>query len=131
MAKNCNQCGASVSNDKSQFCCECGSKLNEEDIPVYPVEVIPKSLYVPKRQIEETKCTCSGCGNIWFFGKKDVWQRWDKKGMVVAKNMCPAACPCFLPMIFFGNDALYIDPNKCPKCGSRAIKKEQIIHDVQ
>ena len=129
MIRNCKQCGTLIDNEKSQFCPECG--LSSDSTSFNQIEIIPIDSNPVKRQIEETKCTCSGCGNIWFFGKKDVSVQQEKNCMMMEKNACAGACPCCLPLAFFGNEPRYNDPDKCPKCGSRAIKKEQIIHEVE
>jgi hypothetical protein len=77
--------------------------------------------------IKETKCTCSACGNIWFFGKQEVLENASKAMGNLGKDMmCCTGC---LPAIFIPEQKV-IDLSKCHKCGSRAIKKEEIIHEV-
>ena len=77
--------------------------------------------------IKETKCTCSSCGNIWYYGKQE---KLESKGAAMenlGKNMmCLSGC---LPAALIP-DKKTIDLNKCPKCGSRAIKKEIVQHMV-
>lgn len=80
------------------------------------------------KQIRETKCTCSACGNVWFYGKEDstiaVGNAMSNcgKSMMCCSGCFPAA---FIP------DKPVTDLNKCPKCNSRAITKEIVIHEVE
>jgi len=80
-----------------------------------------------KKIIQETKCTCSACGNIWYYGKQEKSEQTANalsnlgKGMMCCGGCLPAA---LIP------DKKNIDLNKCPKCGSRAIKKEVVDHEV-
>jgi len=79
------------------------------------------------KQIKETKCICSACGNIWFYGKEEIKESKLKKRQNLGKSMmCCGGC---LPALLIP-DKKVIDLNKCPKCGSKAIKKEIIIHNV-
>lgn len=90
------------------------------------------------RTITETKCTCKGCGNIWFYDKQDeVKLKADKieafgnqmsnagKGM-----MCCGGC---LPALFIPEKEK-IKPKEldvCDKCGSKAVEKEKVTHHVE
>jgi Zn-finger nucleic acid-binding protein len=77
--------------------------------------------------IKETKCTCLGCGNVWFYGKKDVFEaRTNKMRNASKEMMCCSGC---LPAVFIP-DKKTIDLNKCPKCGSHAVKKEEVVHVI-
>ena len=79
------------------------------------------------KRVKETKCTCSACGNIWYYGMTDVVQNLSDASSDCGKSMmCCTGC---LPAVFIP-DRKPVDLNKCPKCGSRAIKREEVIHEV-
>jgi len=76
--------------------------------------------------MKETKCTCQACGNIWYYGKKEA---------VEAKLTGLNKFGDTLIRIGHGGIAWLIPEsgkkdivNKCPKCNSSAIAKEQIMH---
>lgn len=78
--------------------------------------------------IQETKNTCQACGNIWFYGKQEVSEVNAAKMQNAGKAMmCCGGC---LPAAVVPNKKV-TDLNKCPKCGSRAITKEVVSHEVQ
>ena len=78
-------------------------------------------------QIKETKCTCQACGNIWFYGKQEAWENKSNALEHLSKSMmCCGGC---LPAVFMP-DKKVIDLNRCPKCGSKAIKREVVVHNV-
>ncbi len=79
------------------------------------------------KKIKETQCTCSVCGHTWFYGKQEVLEQTSATMENLGKSM--ACCTGCLPAIFIP-DKKVIDLNKCPKCGSKAIKKEEVIHEV-
>lgn len=78
-------------------------------------------------KVSETKATCKACGNVYYFGKKDqvehVSAKLDNCGTDL---MCCGGC---WPAMFMPRKKA-VDPNKCPKCGSRAIVKERVVHEV-
>lgn len=79
------------------------------------------------KTIKETKCTCNACGNIWFFGKQEALENAANAMGNLGKNMmCCTGC---LPALLIPNKNV-MDLGKCPKCGSRAIKSEEITHEV-
>jgi hypothetical protein len=77
--------------------------------------------------MEETKCTCKACGNIWYYGKKEA---------IEAKLSGLNKFGDTLIRIGQGGMAWLIPENKkdlvnkCPRCNSSAIAKEQITHEV-
>ena len=89
------------------------------------------------KKISEMKATCRGCGNVYFFGKQDESKyRSDQisncgSSMEDAGSsmMCCGGCwpAAFLPK---SQTKQTVDPNRCPKCGSRAITKEKVTHFV-
>lgn len=79
------------------------------------------------RKISETKATCKGCGHVYFFGKTDELDHLSAQMDECGKGMmCCGGC---LPAVFLPSKKA-TDPNRCPKCGSRAILKERITHEV-
>ena len=77
--------------------------------------------------ITETKCTCQACGNIWFYGGGDVLKQTTNTLSNMRKSaMCCAGC---LPAVFIP-DKKVVDLGKCPKCGSKAVRKEQVYHEA-
>lgn len=79
------------------------------------------------RKLSETKATCKACGHVYYFGKTDELEHLGTE-MENCSNamMCCGGC---WPMIFAPQKKA-VDPNKCPKCGSRAIQKEKVVHEV-
>lgn len=81
-----------------------------------------------KKEISETKCTCQSCGNIWYYGKTDQFENLGNNMQNLGKSMmCCSGCS---PAALIPNKQV-IDFDKCPKCGSRAVKKEKIVHGVE
>jgi len=79
------------------------------------------------KEISETKCTCSACGNVWYYGKQeDLENRANAMSNLGKSMMCCGGC---LPALLIPDKKL-VDLSKCPKCGSKAITKEEIIHRV-
>lgn len=79
------------------------------------------------KEIKETKCVCESCKNVWFYGKEEETERSLNALRNVSKAlMCCSGC---LPALFISDKEIK-DLNKCPKCGSRVVKKEIIIHHV-
>ena len=82
-----------------------------------------------KKDIWERKCTCKSCGNIWFYGKKEVMEQHHAEVFNSAKNEgCAGTMGC-LPVLVIPNKEV-IDLDKCPKCGSKDIIKEVVHHEV-
>jgi ssDNA-binding Zn-finger/Zn-ribbon topoisomerase 1 len=80
-----------------------------------------------KKVIKETKCTCNACGHVWFYGKQETREATSAVlGNLSKSMMCCSGC---LPAIFIP-DKKIIDLNKCPKCGSRAVTRETVSHEV-
>jgi len=79
------------------------------------------------KKIKETKCNCNACGHNWFYGKQEVLESTGAAmGNVGKSMMCCGGC---LPAVLIP-DKKVTDLNKCPKCGSKAIKKVVITHHV-
>ncbi len=94
----------------------------KNDEPIVNVASKPKT-----RQITETKATCNACGNIWFYGKSDSLEQVGNASSNCGKSMMCCTCsPCAL----FIPDKKISNLNKCPKCGSRAVNREKVTHDV-
>ncbi len=80
-----------------------------------------------KKVIQETKCTCSACGNIWYYGKQEESEQ--KRNIQNNKAKAMACCTGCLPALLIPSKKI-TDMDKCPKCGSRAVKKELVSHEV-
>lgn len=81
----------------------------------------------PKR-LNETRVTCLSCGNVWHYGKTEVLENMSGAFSNLGKSMmCCSGCT---PSLLIP-DKKVTDLNKCPKCGSRAIKKEVVTHELQ
>jgi hypothetical protein len=88
---------------------------------------IDQKTKIKEKKIKETKCICNACGHTWFYGKQDVLESTGAAMENLGKNLsCLSGC---LPAVFIP-DKKVIDLNKCPNCGSRAINKEEVIHEV-
>ncbi|UCZ54971.1 hypothetical protein LGQ02_09715 [Bacillus shivajii] len=90
------------------------------------------------KKIKETKCTCKACQHVWYYGKQDVIQNTGDKiqnfGSEMSNTgkdmMCCTGC---LPALFIPNKKIkenVKDLDQCPNCGSKAVKKETVVHDV-
>lgn len=89
------------------------------------------------RKIKETKCICQACGNIWYYGKvdleKNIADQKENKSIQLdnlgTDLMCCGGC---WPALFMPKRAIkdVKDLNKCPKCNSSAVKKEEVVHEV-
>ena len=81
-----------------------------------------------QKHIRETKCTCQSCGNVWYFGKTDELQNAGKTLQNLGKSMscCTGCAPALLI-----KDKEVKDLRKCPKCNSRFVKCENIIHEIK
>jgi predicted nucleic-acid-binding Zn-ribbon protein len=79
------------------------------------------------KTISETKCTCQACGSIWHYGKQDKTQQAAAASQNVGKAMmCCGGC---IPALFIPNQNV-VDLKKCPKCGSKAVKSEEVVHTI-
>jgi hypothetical protein len=77
--------------------------------------------------IKETKCTCNACGKVWNYGKKDLDEQRQAKLSNTGKSlMCCGGC---LPALLI-QDKKVVDLTKCPECGSRNIKTEEVSYEV-
>lgn len=74
------------------------------------------------KKIKETKATCKACGEVWYYGKADAIKNFGDKMSDAGKGMmCCGGC---LPK------STQRDLSKCPKCGSSAVDREEVIHEV-
>ncbi len=79
------------------------------------------------RKIKETRVTCQACGNVWHFGKTEELESASAALHNVGKSMmCCTGC---LPAVLIP-DQKVVDLTKCPKCGSKAVKKDIVEHEV-
>jgi predicted nucleic-acid-binding Zn-ribbon protein len=86
------------------------------------------------KKISETKATCKSCGHIYFYGRKDeldqAFSHLQADLNDTPKNLlcCTGCLPALL--IPDAKRKEKVDFDKCPKCGSRAVTKEKIVHEV-
>ena len=79
------------------------------------------------KKIRETRCTCAACGNVWHYGKAEALQATGAALQQAGKSMmCCTGC---VPAAAIPNQQV-TDLHRCPKCGSRAVSKETIEHEV-
>ena len=82
------------------------------------------------KRVWELKYTCKSCGNIWFYGKKEVME--SEQADVNALLEGEASLnPCCLPLLLIPRKkGKSINFGSCPKCGSDDITKEGVTHEV-
>lgn len=87
----------------------------------------PQSTDKKPVEVCETRCTCSACGNVWYYGKEEVQKNNAAKMNQVGKAMmCCGGC---FPALLIPNQEV-VDLDKCSKCGSKAVRKEIVTHHV-
>jgi hypothetical protein len=142
MAIKCNNCGALIIDDYARFCDKCGTptilsvsddsqeipSFNDKKISFNEIETLPKRKIISQKRIQETRCTCLACGKIWYYGKSEVLDDFGAKTRNLGKNISGFSCCCW-PMYYMPREKTSL--NQCPNCASKAIKKEQVIHEVE
>ena len=78
-------------------------------------------------KLQETKCTCGSCGHVWYFGKTDALENAGNAMSNLGKSMtfCSGCAPAILI-----KDKKVVDLRKCPKCNSKNVKCEKVIHEI-
>lgn len=76
------------------------------------------------KKISETRCTCNSCQNVWHYGMKDVLSNLGAASDNCGNTASPCGC------CGGASKQKIVDLDKCPKCGSRNIKKEKVVHEV-
>lgn len=89
------------------------------------------------KKIKETKAMCKACGHVWFYGKQEERENKGLKMQNAGSEMSNAGkdlmcCGGCLPALFIPESKTkeVKDLNKCSECGSKAVKKEKVVHDV-
>jgi len=70
--------------------------------------------------IEEIKCVCTQCNTTWFYGKEDKIDNISNRLISLGAHMQGKS------LTGSYHEQLIKDPDKCPKCGSRAIAKTKV-----
>lgn len=103
------------------FCANCGKKLPEgQKLCPECSDAAAKTPQAQPRRVLETGCTCSSCGHVWAY-KQDVIEPASAdlqnagKPIVLFRNCIPT------------QEAVAL--NKCPKCGSRSLRKKEITRE--
>ena len=83
------------------------------------------------KKIKEIKFECKNCGNTWFYDKKEYKKhKIENKGKTLQnagkKMMCCTGC---LPALLI-KDKNIEKLDECPECGSKAVEKEEVIHEI-
>lgn len=79
------------------------------------------------RKIRETRATCGACGKVWHYGKAEELQSAGAAMQNAGKAMmCCGGCA---PAVLIPQQKV-VDLNKCPKCGSRAVTRAIVEHEV-
>lgn len=86
-----------------------------------------KSAKADMKEIKETKCTCEACKNVWFYGKTE--ERENAMNALSNAGKAMMCCGGCFPSLLI-KDKEVRDFSKCPKCGSKAVKKEIVTHQV-
>jgi len=92
---------------------------------------------VSVKSIKETKCTCQVCGNVWYYDKQEYLENKGQR-MINSANqnsncssdlLCCSGCwpALFIPR---AQQVPVKNLNKCPKCNSSAITKEEVVHNI-
>jgi len=121
-----------MANDKPKTCSNCGKKLTflnttkkEYKGGILCAKCATK---IPESKISEIRATCQSCGNIWHYGKSDEVQNIGSAMQQAGKAMmCCTGC---VPALLIPTKQV-VDYNKCPKCGSKAVKKETVVHEIE
>jgi hypothetical protein len=80
------------------------------------------------KKVSEIRTTCLACGNTWHYGKSEQFENCGNSMQQVGKAMmCCGGC---VPALVIPDKEVK-DLNKCPKCGSKATKKETITYDIK
>lgn len=89
------------------------------------------------KKITETKCTCKACGNVWYYGKEEKIENFGEKLQNLGNDMSNTGknmmcCTGCLPALFIPEKqkTAVKDLNSCPNCGSKAVDKEKVVHEV-
>ncbi len=79
------------------------------------------------KKIKETRVICKACGNVWHYGKVEELESAGAALQNVGKSMmCCSGCA---PAALLPTQTV-VDLDKCQKCGSRAVTKEVVEHEV-
>ncbi len=73
--------------------------------------------------VKEVRATCQSCQHVWHYLPG---QKMQQAGETMQRAGC-AIMTCGLATLFMKKPT---DLGQCPKCGSRAVKAEDVVHEV-
>ncbi len=76
------------------------------------------------KKVKETQAKCTACGHVWHYLSSDKLAGCGEEMQKLGCSMMTCGC---LSMFYTKTHSMH---DKCPKCGSRAIKREKIEHNV-
>lgn len=86
-----------------------------------------KEKKAPVQSVKETKNTCNACGKVWHYGKQEV--REQKMNAIHNAGKAMSCCGGCMPALLI-KDKQVVDLKKCPSCGSKNIKTEEVSYEV-
>jgi hypothetical protein len=113
------------------FCGSCGQPLLADrptsDVP-RPDGGTParQAFATGSKTISETKCTCTACGEVWYFGKREAQQNALNATSNLGQDLSCCSCPC----LFFWPRTPVKNLLQCPRCKSLAVSTEVVSHVV-
>lgn len=142
--KHCEKCGRWVLRPfefrGQKICILCRQDIQDEERGVKKSHVNESSteriqnLSKLLNPIKETKVTCLACHEVYFYNQSDKINNFADKMDAAGDELIKTSCCClFFPLGLFTTmipKKKVEDLDRCRKCGSRAIKKEIVVHNT-